>query len=146
MNAASLMDYDVRLRHKNGTIYAVVEELNIWGKGDSADAAMRDLQQRYQARSNDLQEASELGILPPPLTSPHRAIRSTVAGPSVLRDLGLFLVKLTIILACLGLAGALVNKRIVRLIEKKAEVIRTLEGVEVRAIFGRSPTTPAEKP
>ncbi|MGE5477067.1 MAG: hypothetical protein ACM3Q1_10460 [Bacteroidales bacterium] len=137
MSVANLADYEIRLRQKNGLFYAAVTELNLWAQGATPDEAVRLLQQRHQANVEDLREAVSLGILPQPSAPRRRAAKPAApaagTGRSALAELGLFVAKLAIVLACLGLAGAIVGKRAASMLEKKLSVARMLDSVEQNA-------------
>lgn len=135
MSAGSLADFEIRLRQKDGQFYAAVPELNLWAQGTSPDEAVRLLQQRHLAIIEDLQEAVSLGILPQPNAPQRAAVKKAPAttGRSALAELGLFVVKLVIVLACLGLAGAIVGKRAASMLEKKFSIARMLDSAEQKA-------------
>jgi len=94
-------DYTPTLKHRNEKYYFIIFELSLVSSGESAGEAYDNLLDKYDGLIQDLKEAGQEKMLPPPeeeSASPFAQYR----GPRFGAEIGTFLVKLIIVLGIFG--------------------------------------------
>lgn len=117
----SIADYEIVLRYRADGVEAILRELDLQGFGQTPDAAVSALGERFEAVTAALAEARERGLEPDmishqpasPAAAPRRDTFSRrPTQVSIGRELLVFSAKLLIVLLPVAVAAHLVVKRV----------------------------------
>lgn len=123
-------EFDVVIRHKNGTVIAGIPQLGLFAKADDPHAALTALDAKKKAYLADLEEAGELGILDvEDRGAPVRRVAVAAARPA--GDLLQFAIKAGIVVFLVVVtfvtSGVLIASTVERSIDRTVSKVKSIK-------------------